>query len=83
MEEQKPASKKPDFRIIKKAADGKKWDIIGAAWIRDNNQGFSVSFEPNGRGGEKIKCLMVLNDKKEKTEAPPKQLDQLDDEISF
>lgn len=57
---------KPAWRLIRKAADGKKWETIGAAWNRDAG-GYSVNIELV-RGGEKIKCLLVPNEKpKEQT----------------
>lgn len=60
----------PHYRIIKKSADGKKWETIGAGWDRDSGEGYSLSFEPNGRAGDKIKCLMVKNTPKEQAPTP-------------
>lgn len=74
----------PQFRLIRKSDDGKKWDNIGAAWNRDSG-GFSVVIELK-RGGEKIKCLMVENKPKAETKAQeivPQNNSYLNDEVPF
>ena len=49
---------KPKYKIIRKNAEG-KWDIIGAGWDSDKGD-YSLSIEPK-RGGEKIKCIIIMD----------------------
>lgn len=76
---------KPTHRFIRKNATG-KWETVGAAWERDNGNGYSVVFEPV-RGGEKTKCLMVKNEPKPEglpaSQPSPMPTNDEDQEIPF
>lgn len=60
----------PTHRLIRRSqADPKKWDSIGAGWVKENGN-ISMSIELV-RGGEKIKCLLVKNEPKPGAESQP------------